>query len=77
MISRATIVTGPQMLPVEIVRELQKKDSVLFAKLAPQTVGGWIDRTGASPTWSVRTLQHVDLGNHPGGLKMRVGVLVS
>lgn len=64
------------MSPVEIVKELQK-DSVLFTKLAPQTVGEWIDHTGASPTWSVHTLQRVDLGNYPGGLKMQVGVLVS
>ena len=77
MISRAAIVTGPKMSPKEIVNELQKKDLVLFAKLAPQTIGAWIDRTGEHPKWSVRTLEHVDQGDHPGGLKTRVGVLVS
>jgi hypothetical protein len=65
------------MSPKEILTELQKKDPVLFAKLAPQTVGAWIDRTDESPKWNVHTLERVDHGNHPGGLKTRVGVLVS
>ena len=77
MISRAAVVTGPKMSPTEIVRELRKKDSVLFEKLAPQTVGGWIDRNGECPRWSERTLQRVEQANRPGGLKTRVRVLVS
>jgi len=77
MISRAAIVVGPKMSPVAIVKELQKKDGLLFAKLASQTVGAWIDRTGEVPRWSDRTLERVAQGNHPGGLKTRVGVLVS
>ena len=76
MISRAAIVTGPKMSPTDIVRELRKKDAVLFEKLAPQTVGGWIDRSGEKPKWSQRTLERVERGNRPGGLKTRVGVLV-
>ena len=77
MISRAAHVAGPTMSPSDICKELKKKDSVLFAKLAPQTLGPWIDRSGESPKWSNRTLERVDRGNHPGGLKTRVGVLVS
>jgi hypothetical protein len=42
MISRAAIVVGPKMSSTAIVKELQKKDSVLFAKLAHQTVGAAI-----------------------------------
>ncbi len=64
------------MSPSEIVKALQRKDNVLFAKLAPQTLGAWIDRTGEVPRWSDRTLERVERGNHPGGLKTRVGVLV-
>lgn len=77
IISRAAIVVSPKMSPVAIVKELQKKDGLLFAKLASQTVGAWIDRTGEVPRWSDRTLEWVAQGNRPGGLKTRVGVLVS
>ena len=76
MISRAAAIYGPQMSPTEIVKELRKKDSVLYAKLAPQTLGAWIDRTGDLPQWSDRTLERVSQANRPGGLRTRVGVLV-
>jgi hypothetical protein len=33
----------PKMKPAEIVHELKLKDPVLFTKLAPQTLGAWID----------------------------------
>ena len=77
MISRAAVVVGPQMSPTAIVKELQKKDVMLFAKLTSQTVGAWIDRSGEKPRWSDRTLERVEKGNSPGGLTTRVGVLVS
>lgn len=77
MIARAAIVVGPQMSPTAIVKELQKKDAVLFAKITSQTVGSWIDRSGETPRWSGRTLTHVEQGNRPGGLTTHVGVLVS
>jgi hypothetical protein len=66
----------PKMRPAEIVHELKLKDSVLFAKLAPQTLGAWIDRSGNHPAWSKKTLQRAAQGNNPGGLTTRVGVLV-
>ncbi len=76
IISRAAIVTGPKMSPTEIVKELRKKDNVLFSKLAPQTLGAWIDRSGDAPRWSDQTMRRVEQGNRPGGLTTRVGVLV-
>jgi hypothetical protein len=66
----------PKMKPSEIVNELKLKDPILFAKLAPQTLGAWIDRSGDRPVWSERTLEWVATGNRPGGLTTRVGVLV-
>ena len=77
MISRAATVVGPKMSSSDICKELKKKDPILFAKLAPQTIGAWIDRSGGIATWSDRTLERVNRGNHPGGLKTRVGILVS
>ena len=56
----------PQMSQAEIVRELKKIDPVVFAKLAPQTLGAWIDRSGESPHWSDKTLAQVERGNSPG-----------
>ena len=77
MISRAAIVVSPKMSPVAIVKELQKKDGILFVKLASQMVGAWIDRSSDIARWSDCTLEWVAQGNRPGGLKTRVGVLVS
>ena len=45
------------MSPMDIVWDLKKFDPVLFAKLAPQTVGGWIDRSGDKPCWTKCTLE--------------------
>ena len=64
------------MSQAEIVRELKKIDPVVFAKLALQTLGAWIDISGESPCWSDKTLARVERGNSPGGLTMRVGVLI-
>jgi hypothetical protein len=66
----------PNMKPTEIVHELKLKDPVLFDKLAPQTLGGWIDRSGVRPVWSGKTLERAARGKRPGGLTTRVGVLV-
>jgi hypothetical protein len=64
------------MQPAEIVKELHKIDSKMFHKLAPQTVGAWIDWTGDCPQWSDVTLERIKRGNKPGGLTTCVGVLV-
>ncbi|KAF8989828.1 hypothetical protein BDQ17DRAFT_1333845 [Cyathus striatus] len=37
---------------------------------------GWIDHTEERAHWSKNTLKHVAAGNKPGGLTMRVGILV-
>jgi hypothetical protein len=66
----------PEMKPNKIVHALKLKDPVLFAKLVPQTLGAWIDRSGNRPVLSKKTLQRVARGNSPGGLTTRVGVLV-
>lgn len=76
IISRAALRAGPGMRPAEIVKECRKIDTVLFAKLAPQTVGAWIDRSGERAVWSSKTLERVEKGNKPGGTTTRVGVLV-
>jgi len=75
-IEKAAKRAGHRMSPAEIVKELHKIDSKIFKKLAPQTVGAWIDRTGDCPRWSDITLEQVKRGNKPGGLTTRVGVLV-
>ena len=64
------------MKPAEIVHELKLKDPILFAKLAPQTLGAWIDRFGDISVWSKKTIERVKRGNSPGGFTTRVGVLV-
>jgi len=66
----------PEMSPADIVRELKKLNSAQFGRLAPQTLGRWIDRTGESPRWSDKTIARVQDGNRPGGVTTRVGVLV-
>jgi len=66
----------PGMSPSDIVRDLKKFDPILFAKLAPQTLGGWIDRSGDKPRWSQRTLDRVERGHRPGGASTHVGVLI-
>lgn len=66
----------PKMKPAEIVHELKLRDPVLFAKLAPQTLGAWIDRSGDNPVWGKKTLERVERGNSSGGLTTRIGVLV-
>lgn len=76
IIERTAKRLGPRMGASEIARELQRTDPVLFKKIAPQTVGSWIDRTGVSPKWSQKTLECVTKGNRPGGLTTRVGILV-
>lgn len=75
-IERAAKRAGHSMRPQEIVHELRKTDNIVFARIAPQTVGAWIDRTGPSPRWSDKTLKRVQQGNKPGGLTTRVGALV-
>ena len=75
-IDRVAISLGPEMSPAEITRELKKLNHSQFAKLAPQTLGAWVDRSGAVARWSDRTLERVATGNRPGGLTTRVGVLV-
>ena len=75
-IEKAAKRAGYQMRPAEIVKELHKIDRKMFHKLAPQTVGAWIDRTGDRPRWSDATLERVKRGNKPGGLTTRVGVLM-
>jgi hypothetical protein len=75
-INKFTRKNMPGMLPTDIVQDLKKFDPVLFAKLAPQTVGGWIDRSGDKPCWTKRTLEQVEKGHCPGGITTWVGVLV-
>lgn len=75
-IEKAAKRAGYQMRPAAIVKELQRIDGKIFHKLAPQTVGAWIDRTGDRPRWSSVTLERVKHGNAPGGLTTCVGVLV-
>ena|SRR6266545_2445058 len=75
-ISRVATCLGPQMSPLEIVHELKKINSFQFAKLAPQTLGAWIDRSGTVARWSDRTLERVTSRNRPGGLTTHIGVLV-
>ncbi|KAF5384182.1 hypothetical protein D9615_003148 [Tricholomella constricta] len=75
-IERAGRLAKPQMRPVDIVRTLQKLDDGLFAGLTSQVVGRWIDRTGEFPRWSDNTLMRVELGNKPGGITTRVGILM-
>lgn len=48
-IEKAMKRAGYQMSPTDIVREACKIDSAIFDRLAPQTVGTWIDRTGEHP----------------------------
>lgn len=66
----------PNMSPADIVRDLKKFDPVLFDRLAPQTLGGWIDRSGDKACWSARTLERVEKGHRPGGETTRIGVLI-
>jgi hypothetical protein len=48
-IEKAAKRVGYRMSPANIVREVQKIDAIIFARLAPQTVGTWIDHTGDHP----------------------------
>ncbi|KAH7903292.1 hypothetical protein BJ138DRAFT_1020875 [Hygrophoropsis aurantiaca] len=64
------------MSPAEIVKILHTTNWKFFKKLAPQTLGAWIDRSGKVPRWSDATLRRVEKGNKPGGLTTRVGILV-
>ena len=66
----------PLMSPADIVRDLHKLNHAQFQRLAPQTLGRWIDRSGESPRWSDKTLERVQAGNSPGGVTTRVGILV-
>ena len=59
------------MWPMEIINILKKLDPTLFARLAPQTVGNWIDQEGPAPHWSDTTLELVQLANKPGGVNQR------
>ncbi|PPR03038.1 hypothetical protein CVT26_004573 [Gymnopilus dilepis] len=77
IINRVAEQCKPAMSPAEIVRELKKRDPILFAKLAPQTLGAWIDRKQDPPAWSIRTLERVEDANRPGGVKTRVGALTN
>ena len=75
-IERVALHFKPEMSPADIVRELKKLNSAQFSRLAPQTLGRWIDRTGEAPRWSDKTIARVQDGNRPGGTTTRVGVLV-
>jgi hypothetical protein len=48
-IEKAAKRVGYRMSLANIVREVQKIDAIIFARLAPQTVGTWIDHTGDHP----------------------------
>jgi hypothetical protein len=65
------------MQPTEIVRELKKRDSVVFGKLELQMLGAWIKRDEKGAWWLECTLERVTQANKPGGVKTQVGVLVS
>jgi hypothetical protein len=75
-INRVATSLGPEMSPSEIVCELKKINNFQFAKLSPQTLGAWIDRSGIVARWSDQILERVAAGNRPGGLMIHVGVLV-
>lgn len=64
------------MSPSDIVQDLKKFNPILFEKLAPQTLGAWIDRSGDKPHWTTCTLECVKKGHRPGGITTQVGILI-
>ena len=67
----------PQMCPVDIVKDLNKRrDPIHFRGLTMQNIGRWIDRSGPKPKWSAAVLKRAARGNCPGGMTTRVGILV-
>jgi hypothetical protein len=57
---------GPKWSTRAIVRDLKKRDPVVFGKLNRTTVDGWIDRSREKPRWSDKTLKHIQQGNEQG-----------
>ncbi|KAI0308595.1 hypothetical protein OF83DRAFT_219369, partial [Amylostereum chailletii] len=76
-IIRAGREAGPRMRPTEIVKILQRRNPNDFAKITPQVIGRYIDRSSSLPKWKPSVLNRVKdrAGAKPGGHNTRSGVL--
>jgi hypothetical protein len=63
--------------PTEIVRRVRIMSPTLFARILPQVIGTYIDRTASQPQWTAAFKNRLGLrGYRPGGAITRVGILV-
>ncbi|CAK5265356.1 unnamed protein product [Mycena citricolor] len=63
--------------PIDIWRQAQLLNKALFKRLAPQTIGTWIESSRGISHWSESCLARVAKGNAPGGQSTRSGILDS
>lgn len=74
----ARFARGPNMSVRHIVMELHKQDQKTFARISPNTIDGWIDRSGPVPRWSDAVLKRAARGHEPGHTNGgRKGIFVS
>ncbi|TFY75668.1 hypothetical protein EWM64_g8344, partial [Hericium alpestre] len=67
---------GPHLSATEIVKILQRRNPVHFARLTSQVLGRYIERPiDGLPRWKESILQRVEHGMKPGGQTTRSGVL--
>lgn len=74
----ARIAGGPNMSVRHIVKELHRQDHKTFARISPNTINAWIDRSGPAARWSAAVLQRAERGHEPGHTNGgRKGIFVS
>jgi hypothetical protein len=74
-IIQAAAKAGHDMSPIEISRELKKRNAHLFSRITPQVIGAWIDRNGTRPVWKKTVLEWAANGNRPPANITRKSIL--
>jgi DDE superfamily endonuclease len=74
-IVQATAKVGYGMSPLAIATELKRRDPEQFARITPQVIGAWIDRSGTRPVWKPEVIQRAQNGNQPPGRVTRTNIL--
>ena len=66
---------GYTMSPIAIAMELKRRNPGQFAKITPQVIGTWIDRSSTCPVWKPEVIQRAQKGNQPPGHVNRRNIL--
>jgi hypothetical protein len=74
-IIQAAAKVGYGMSPIAITTELKCRNSEQFARITPQVIGAWINRSGTCPVWKPEVIKIAQNGNQPPGHVNRTNIL--